>query len=85
MDYPTYRARGMQIGSGTIESSCKQVVSTRLKLAGRIWSAEGAKAVAVVRAWLKSERWDEAIGLRPPLRRKARRQLLDSPTIATAA
>lgn len=85
MDYPTYRACGMQIGSGTIESACKQVVSTRLKLAGMIWSAEGAEAVAVVRAWLKSERWDEAIGLRPLPRRKARRQLLDSPATAIAA
>lgn len=67
MDYPSYRARGLQIGSGTIESACKQLVSARLKLAGMIWDAEGAEAVAVVRAWLKSERWDEAMRLRPPL------------------
>jgi hypothetical protein len=74
MDYPAYRARGLQIGSGTIESACKQLVSTRLKLAGMIWDADGAEAVAVVRAWLKSERWDEAMRLRPPLHRTYRRQ-----------
>jgi hypothetical protein len=33
MDYPTYRARGLHIGSGTVESACKQIVSARLKLA----------------------------------------------------
>jgi hypothetical protein len=72
MDYPTYRARGLQIGSGTIESACKQLVSARLKLAGMIWSTAGAEAVAVVRAWLRSERWDEAMRLRPPPRRTYR-------------
>ncbi len=53
------------IGSGTIESTCKQLVSARLKQAGMIWDAEGAEAVAVVRAWLKSDRWNEAMRLRP--------------------
>jgi hypothetical protein len=48
MAYATYRARGLQIGSGTIESACKQLVSARLKLAGMIWNTAGAEAVAVV-------------------------------------
>jgi Uncharacterised protein family (UPF0236) len=74
MDYPSYRARGLQIGSGTIESTCKQLVSARLKLAGMIWDADGAEAVAVVRAWLKSDRWAEAMRLRPPPQRTYRRQ-----------
>lgn len=74
MDYAAYRARGLQIGSGPIESACKQLVSARLKLAGMIWDAEGAEAVAVVRAWLKSERWDEAMRLRPRPRRSYKRQ-----------
>ena len=65
MDYPTYRARGLQIGSGSIESACKQLVTTRLKLAGMIWNANGAENVATVRAWLKSGRWAEAMALRP--------------------
>jgi len=75
MDYPTYRARGLQIGSGPIESACKQLVSARLKLAGMIWDQEGAEAVAVVRAWLKSDRWDAAMRLRPPPQRAYRRQV----------
>jgi hypothetical protein len=69
MDYASYRARGLMIGSGTIESACKQLVSARLKQAGMIWDAEGAEAVAVVRAWLTSERWNEAMRLRPPPKR----------------
>ena len=37
MNYPAYRARGLPIGSGTVESGCKHVVSSRLKGAGMIW------------------------------------------------
>jgi hypothetical protein len=85
MDYATYRARGLQIGSGTIESTCKQLVSARLKLAGMIWNTEGAEAVAVVRAWLRSERWEEAMRLRPPPRRTYRRKKADAPVEAAVA
>lgn len=74
MDYPAYRARGLQIGSGPVESACKQIVSARLKLAGMIWDVAGAEAVAVVRAWIKSNRWQEAMQLRPPPRRTYQRQ-----------
>lgn len=83
MDYPSYRARGLQVGSGTVESACKQLVSARLKLAGMIWDVAGAEAVAVVRAWLKSDRWNEAMRLRPPPRRPYRRQA--APPVAAAA
>jgi hypothetical protein len=85
MDYPSYRARGVQIGSGTIESACKQLVSARLKLAGMIWDAQGAEAVAVVRAWLKSERWSEAMRLRPAPHRTYRRQSIAPLALAPAA
>lgn len=84
MDYPAYRARGLQVGSGTIESSCKQLVSARLKLAGMIWDAEGAEAVAVVRAWLKSDRWDEAMCLRPAPKRGYQRRAAPADDAAAA-
>ena len=74
MDYASYRARGMQIGSGSAESACKQLVWARLKQAGRIWDAVGAEAVAAVRAWLKSERWEEALALRGVPQRGYRRK-----------
>jgi hypothetical protein len=85
MDDATYRARGLQIGSGTIESACKQLVSSRLKLAGMIWNTAGAEAVAVVRAWLRSKRWQEAMRLRPPPRRTYRRKNADAPAEAAVA
>ena len=74
MDYPSYRARELQIGSGTIESTCKHLVSARLKQAGMIWSEAGANALVAVRAWLKSGRWQQAMALRPVARRSYRRQ-----------
>jgi hypothetical protein len=85
MDYASYRARGLQIGSGSAESACKQLVSARLKQAGMIWNADGAEAVAVVRAWLKSERWDEAIALRGVRRRSYRRKQACQASAKTSA
>ncbi len=74
MNYPAYRARGLPIGSGTVESGCKQVVSSRLKGAGMIWRAEGARQMVKVRAWLRSGRWQEAMALRPQPQRRSRSQ-----------
>jgi hypothetical protein len=84
MDYPAYRARGLPIGSGTIESGCKQLVSARLKQAGMIWSAEGARGVAKVRAWLRGGRWHEAMALRPPRQRHRRQPRTEACQAATA-
>ena len=58
MDYPTYRAKGYQIGSGTIESGCKQIVAQRLKVAGAIWDHDNAIKTAKARAALLSSQWD---------------------------
>jgi Uncharacterised protein family (UPF0236) len=80
MDYASYRARGLQIGSGSVESACKRLVSARLKQAGMIWDAAGAEAVAVVRAWLLSERWEEALRLRGVRTRGYRRKQADQET-----
>ena len=77
MDYASYRARGLQVGSGSVESACQQLVSARLKQAGMIWDAAGAEAVASVRAWLKSARWEEAMALRGVRTRGYQRQGAD--------
>ena len=79
MDYASDRARGLQIGSGSAESACKQLVTARLKQAGMIWDAAGAEAVAAVRAWLKSARWAEAVALRGVRRRGYRRRQVEAP------
>ena len=58
MDYPSYRQQGYQIGSGTIESACKQIVSQRLKVTGAIWDIDNAVKTAKARAALLSDQWD---------------------------
>ena len=50
-DYPTYIARGWQIGSGMIESACKTVVGRRLKHGMR---EPGTNHVCHARALYKS-------------------------------
>jgi hypothetical protein len=55
MDYPLYRAKGWQIGSGPVESACKRVVGQRLSGAGMRWGEAGADAVCRLRALFLSE------------------------------
>jgi hypothetical protein len=47
-DYVLYREAGCIIGSGMIESSCKQVVGQRLKGPGMLWSEQGAVAMSAL-------------------------------------
>ena len=61
MDYPRYRERGWQIGSGHIEAACKTVrVNERMKQAGMRWGEDGADAVCHLRALFKgdAEQWE---------------------------
>lgn len=58
MDYPTYRANGYQIGSGTIESAVKQIASQRMKVSGARWNLDNARWVAKARASFLSGKWD---------------------------
>jgi Uncharacterised protein family (UPF0236) len=49
-DYPAYRSRGWQIGTGMIESTARQLVGLRLKGPGMHWTPHGATAVTALRA-----------------------------------
>lgn len=55
MDYPTYLAKGWQIGSGPVESGCKTVIGNRLKGGGMRWSEAGSDGVAHLRGVYLSE------------------------------
>lgn len=58
MDYARFRTAGYAIGSGTVESACKQIVTQRLKKPGAQWIVDGAIYTAKARAaWLSNE-WD---------------------------
>ena len=58
MDYPTYRANGWPMGSGTIESSCGQF-GERVKHNRMRWTRAGADALHAVKAAILSQdgRW----------------------------
>jgi hypothetical protein len=51
MDYGDYRSRHLDIGLGLVESSCKRVVSQRLKGAGMRWSVLGGEVIARLRGF----------------------------------
>lgn len=67
MDYPTYRANGYQIGSGTIESGVKQIAQQRLKVPGARWNLPSARLVAKARAAFLSGQWDDLAARRRKL------------------
>jgi hypothetical protein len=57
MDYATYRATGLPIGSGPIEAACKTLVAHRLKRSGMRWKKLHAQEILNRRAPLLSKRW----------------------------
>lgn len=59
MNYPQARANGWQIGSGMIESTCKQLVAQRLKGPGMHWSEPGALAITALRATDLNGNWND--------------------------
>ena len=59
MDYADKRARGLPIGSGIVESACKQIVSERMKLSGMRWKPTGMQDIMTLRSILLSQTWDE--------------------------
>ena len=67
MNYPSYRKCGYHIGSGMVESACKQF-GARLDQAGMRWIETGAGAIAALRALWLSNRWESYWKpVRPPL------------------
>lgn len=56
MRYDRFRTAGYMIGSGSVESACKQIVTQPLKLPGAQWIVAGAVQTAKARAvWLSGE------------------------------
>lgn len=57
LNYPAYRQRGWPIGTGRMESSCKQLVGVRLKGPGMHWTEAGALAVTALKAIDLNGQW----------------------------
>ena len=56
MRYDHYRACRLPIGSGTIESACKNVIGGRMKQGGMSWSEAGANGMLQIRFSIASGR-----------------------------
>ena len=59
MQYHLFKAKGLQIGSGAIESAHKDVLQQRLKLSGQRWTTQGLKQMAQLRVVYKSGKWNK--------------------------
>jgi hypothetical protein len=58
MDYPSFVAAGLPIGSGVTEAACKTLVKQRLCASGMRWKNTGAKIVLSLRALTQTTgRW----------------------------
>ena len=55
--YPTFRAKGWQIGSGPTEATCK-TLTARLKGSGMRWDSDNAEAIMALEALTQSGQWD---------------------------
>lgn len=63
MRYASIRERGLPIGSGAVESTCKQLVAMRMKRSGQRWKRRGGQAILSLRSLCLSDRWDAAMRL----------------------
>jgi len=66
MRYKRLRDKGLPIGSGHVEATCKTLVATRMKRCGARWKTSGGQAVLSLRSLAKSSRWEEAMALLLP-------------------
>lgn len=57
LDYPAYRAKGWDIGSGVTEAFCK-TLTTRLKGCGMRWNTRNAEAMMALAALEHSNLWN---------------------------
>lgn len=58
MDYPRFRALGLPIASGAIESANRQVVGDRCKRSGMRWTRDGLQRILSLRAAYLSGNWE---------------------------
>jgi hypothetical protein len=73
LDYPGARRRGLPIGSGNTEATCKTLFTVRMKRSGARWKEATAADVINLRALALSDRWAPALQLTlAPLRKAVR-------------
>lgn len=94
IDYPYFLARGLPIGSGSVESSHKLVVHSRLKQAGMRWAESHVDPMLALRNLVCNGRWSPGWSQivahywqqrHQEFRDQAKRQRPHSPPISLAA
>jgi hypothetical protein len=59
MRYDVFRKKGYDIGSGSVEGACKNVVGKRLKQSGMIWNRSGSSSMLALRITWLNKRWKQ--------------------------
>ena len=65
MDYPSFERAGYPIGSGVVESACKQVVHARHRQAGMRWGKAHVQKMLDLVCCLRSHRWEAFWATKP--------------------
>jgi hypothetical protein len=58
MNYPLAQKNGEPLGSGAIESTCRQY-QCRFKRPGQFWSIEGDEAIMCLETFWRNGRWNQ--------------------------
>jgi hypothetical protein len=57
--YPSFKQKGLFIGSGVIEAACKTIVGIRFKQSGMFWTITGANSILALRCLRLSNRFED--------------------------
>jgi hypothetical protein len=71
MEYDTYLAMGLPIGSGVIEGTCKNLINDRMERSGMRWSPDGAEAILNLRSLDLTDLWNDFWAFRTQREKKA--------------